>query len=99
MGDTEKSGHTIITDLTSFSVDQTFPPFVLCLVFIVLIPLSVLISSILEAVKPGLIGVQLNVDEDLPNYFAALQKEDKESMLKEEDNMRRNYVSLYNFDV
>ena len=39
-----------------------------------------------------MIDVNLNVDEDLPNYFEALSNESKDAMIKEEENMRNNYV-------
>lgn len=59
----------------------------------VILPFGVLFSSLSGAICPGLFGVNLNVDEDLPNYFEALEQDDKFSMIKEEENMRKNYVS------
>jgi hypothetical protein len=41
------------------------------------LPFSFIIKAIIEAVAPGVFGVNLNVDEDLPNYFEALEPSDK----------------------
>jgi hypothetical protein len=60
-----------------------------------LIPFSVGVSTLIDHISPGCIGVNLNVDENLPNYFEALEKDDKLNMIAEEDNMRKNYVIYY----
>jgi hypothetical protein len=66
----------------------------LLLFFIVAIPMAKVIKVFVEAIKPGFFDIDLNVDEDLNNYFEALEESDKNQMIKEEENLRNNYVSL-----
>ena len=61
-------------------------------VLLVLQPFASIIGSILSAVAPGVIGVSLNVDEDLPHYYEALEADDKDWMKKEEQHIRDKYV-------
>jgi len=52
---------------------------------IVLLPLIFMITSFVNAISPGMCGVSLKVDEDLSNYFEALEEPDKKAY----DNGRR----------
>ena len=45
----------------------------------------------INLVKPGIFDINLNVDEDLGNYFESLEQDDKKQILAEEENLRRNY--------
>jgi putative AlgH/UPF0301 family transcriptional regulator len=63
-----------------------------------LIPFGHAVVAIIDHLSPGLLGVKLNVDENLPNYFEALEKDDKLSIIAEEDNMRKNYVCIFIFN-
>ncbi len=65
------------------------------LVFI--IPAVNLISTIVEFFKPGCFDVKLNIDENLGNYFEALEESDKKTMISEEENLRKNYVRTSHF--
>jgi len=62
-------------------------------VLIFFIPFSAIFTAIAEAVKPGVFALNLNIDENLSNYFEALEDDDKKWMILEEENLRRNYVS------
>ena len=66
----------------------------MAIVLLVLQPFASIIGSILSIIAPGAIGVSLNVDEDLPHYFEALEPDDREWLQKEEQHIRENYVSL-----
>lgn len=59
----------------------------------VCVPSGKILGGLADLVSPGLFKVKLNVDENLPNFFEALEKGDKEWTLKEENNLRKNYVS------
>ncbi len=47
----------------------------------------------MNAIKPGVFDLKLKIDENLSNYFEALEVEDKQWMIAEEENLRKNYVS------
>jgi len=52
---------------------------------------------IINKVKPGMLDVKLNIDENLPNYYEGLEDEDKAWMRNEESNLRKKYVSYQFF--
>ena len=60
-------------------------------ILLIVLPFTKLVLGIIEAIVPGQFGVNLNVDEDLPRYFKALDEEDRSDWLAEEDNMRNRY--------
>lgn len=86
------SGHTIVSDYTQFKIDQSLPPLVIFFALITLIPLSQFLVFIITLIAPNCFSINLNIDENLPNYFEALEKNDKESMVLEEEYLRENYV-------
>lgn len=49
-------------------------------------------SNLVNIISPGFFDVKIKVDENLPSFFEALEKGDKEWMLMEERNLRKNYV-------
>lgn len=59
------------------------------------VPFGKVVYSIINHFKPGLLDVNLNIDENLGNFYEALEEEDKAWMKSEETNLRKNYVSLY----
>jgi hypothetical protein len=64
---------------------------------LIFIPFSAIFTAIAEAIKPGVFSLNLNIDENLSNYFEALEQDDKKWMILEEENLRRNYVIDQNF--
>lgn len=64
------------------------------LVLVVLIPFTSIFTALVNLVKPGAFDLKLDIDEDLSNYFHALEDEDKTWMILEEENMRRHYVRI-----
>jgi len=86
--DVLRSGHTIISDFKDLKYDQGFPLLIMGLTLLFMMPFGFIIMGIIGMVAPGVFGVHLNVDEDLANYFEALEMDDRNWMLKEEDNMR-----------
>lgn len=74
--------------------DQSFPCLVTAWIFIGLLPFSLIISKIVKFVMPGVFEIILNIDENLPNYYEALDQIDKQSMVLDEENMRANYVRI-----
>ena len=62
---------------------------------VVFLPLCFMIKACVNSIVPGTIGFNMKVDEDLSNYFEALEHGDKQNMILEEENVRRNYVSKY----
>jgi hypothetical protein len=66
------------------------------LALIIILPFSTILIAIVDACKPGLLDMNLNIDENLGNYFEALEKDDKKWLILEEENIRRTYV-IFNF--
>jgi hypothetical protein len=65
-----------------------------------IIPFTKVIATIITAIRPGFFDLDLKIDENLSNYFEALEESDKKSMMLEEDNLRKNYVSYrYRFII
>jgi hypothetical protein len=54
---------------------------------------------IINKVKPGMLDVKLNIDENLPNYYEGLEDEDKAWMRNEESNLRKKYVSYHFYKI
>lgn len=63
-------------------------------VLIFCVPLGKIVLQAASFISPGAFNVKMNIDENLPSYFEALEKGDKEWMLKEETNLRRTYVTF-----
>jgi len=78
------SGHTVLSDFQNFKYDHTFPSFILGMILLVVLPFGRVISWMIGKLLPGVFGVNLNVDEDLSNYFDALEEDDREWWKKEE---------------
>ena len=57
------SGHSVLSDLTNLYYDPEIPPFILTLIFLVMIPMGTALSKMLK------FGVEIEVDENLGNYF------------------------------
>lgn len=53
-----------------------------------MIPLGHILVMIVDVFAPSLLHVNLNIDENLPNYFDALEDIDRENMIAEEENLR-----------
>lgn len=60
------------------------------------VPFGKIVYYIVNFIKPGVLDVQLNIDENLSNYYEALEEEDKKWMISEESNLRSKYVSNTN---
>lgn len=56
------------------------------------LPLALVIWKIINSITGGYFTLKLNVDENLHNYFEALDSDDKRFSVLEEENMRKNYV-------
>lgn len=60
------------------------------------IPFGTMLLTVIEYLKPGIFEVDFTIDENLPNFFDALDPEDRKFILSEEANLRKNYVNLIN---
>ena len=49
---------------------------------------------LIDFLAPNYFHVNLSIDENLPNYFEALEEVDRNTMIAEEENMRKTYVSF-----
>lgn len=64
----------------------------MALLLLVFLPLSGLFMKIFNVIVKAR---NWEIDENLPNYFDAVDRDDKNFSVAEEDNMRKNYVLLY----
>lgn len=62
--------------------------------FAVTIPFSKFLATVIEAFRPGFFDLDLKIDENLSNFFEALEDSDKQWIIQEEENLRKNYVSV-----
>ena len=62
-------------------------------VLAIIIPFGSMFYAILDFIRPGVFDVDLKIDENLSNYFEALEDVDKNWIRVEEENLRKNYVS------
>ncbi|CDW91100.1 UNKNOWN [Stylonychia lemnae] len=92
-------GHNVIQDFTNVSLDQSFPCLVMFAILIILIPFGKIFTAIVSLIKPGAFDANLKIDENLGNYFEALEKPDKNWMIQEEENLRKNYVSQMRINI
>lgn len=90
--DVVKSGHKLLVGYSDIKVNQSFPALVLTLIFLGLIPFGSLFAMIIDKLFPGVLHIDFSVDEDLKNFFTALEEDDKHWMLAEEQHTRDNYV-------
>jgi len=67
------SGHTIISEFSDMAFDQSFPCLLLFFFLLFSVPLSKVFFRIMAVVKPSFMALDLNVDENLNNYFEALE--------------------------
>jgi len=86
-----KSGHTVIYELGHIKWDQSLPPFILSVILLLTLPFGFVLKKIFEIIGGGTTEVNLKVDENLPNYFKALEKDDKQWLLEEENHVREKY--------
>lgn len=70
--DVRLSGHKLPLSLTDVRVDHSLPILCLAALLIGLVPFGSLVVSLIEAIRPGLFKVSFTVDEDLCNYFQAV---------------------------
>lgn len=87
--------HYVPMSLGDVRSDHSLPALLLSIIFLALIPLGPFFARCLNALKPGFLTVNFEVDEDLPNYFSALDENDRRFMIAEEENMREKYVRTY----
>ena len=76
-----RSGHTVASEMKDLHFDQAFPLLMLLGIFLVFIPFGSLFTLLVSYIKPGLLDINLNIDEDLNNYFEALEDSDKQWMI------------------
>lgn len=84
----------MISDYTELVYDQAAPCFIMTFGLIFIITLGYLLSSLANMCCKGLFSTELNVDENLENYFVSLEEDDKMWMIMEEENLRSNYVNI-----
>lgn len=65
----------------------------MALALLFIIPLGYILSGIASVFCKGLLVSDLNIDENLGNYFESLEMDDKKWMVMEEENIRNNYVN------
>jgi hypothetical protein len=58
-----------------------------------LVPFGYLVLALIEYLRPGLLNVNFKINEDLKNYFEAVDQDDRLFMITEEENVRDRYVS------
>lgn len=63
------SMHYVPMSLGDVRSDHSLPALLLSIIFLALIPLGPFFARCLNALKPGFLTVNFEVDEDLPNYF------------------------------
>jgi len=90
--DAVRSGHALLANFSRFTYDQSAPVFIVAVVLLALVPTGFLLLKLINWLKPGLLNVTLRVDEDLSPYFDAVDDEDRNFMITEEENMRNVYV-------
>lgn len=88
-------GHHVLMDLTSMKMfDPSMPCLLVFVALIMAVPFGKMSWAIIQMIKPNFMQVKINVDENLGNYFTSIEKEDSNWMALEEENVRRNYVSI-----
>ena len=94
LSDVHLSGHTLISDISELVYDHAAPCFLMTFGLLFLVTLGYLLKGLSELCCKDLFGSELNVDENLGNYFNALEMDDKKWMVMEEENIRNNYVLI-----
>lgn len=92
--DTVLQGHTVYREFKDITLDQSIPCLTIFALLVFFVPFGSIFAAIINFIKPGAFDIKLNIDEDLHNYYEALEESDKKWMILEEDNLRRNYVSI-----
>lgn len=87
-----KSGHKISAQWHNMTFEQSTPCFLAAIILLIVTPVDQIVRAIITLAKPDYFKLNLNIDEDLANYFEALEASDKQSMILEEENMRNIYV-------
>ena len=96
VNDVTLSGHSVVlTPEALLKLTPSFPALLLAVLMAALIPFSSIVASVVEIFKRGVFSLGFVVDEDLPNYFTAVDASDKKFIIEEEENMRLNYVRRY----
>jgi hypothetical protein len=87
--DPAKSGHTIAQVFSNDEWDQSRPFFIIAMILLIGIPLGAVSAWILQCFGIG--EVDINIDEDLANYYDAVEDEDRDEIIKDEENIRSEY--------
>jgi hypothetical protein len=75
ISDVVLSGHKVLlTNLSQIKYDQSFPALCMLVVLLGLIPCGSVVASIMDSLFPGVFRLNFKVDEDLKNYFTALEE-------------------------
>jgi hypothetical protein len=82
--DLVRSGHTVVSEFQNLAFDQSLPCLLVFLALLFFIPFGSLFVAIVNLLKPGFMDITLNIDENLSNYFEALEEQDKQWMVEEE---------------
>jgi len=85
------SGHHIPFHSDDWNYDQSIPCLIMGFAIMFFIPLSAVFNAILNICVKGIFEVKLHIDEDLSNYFDALEPDDREWWVKEEEHVRNEY--------
>eukprot|EP00347_Sterkiella_histriomuscorum_P023421 403334704 len=91
VSDVVKNGHTVIQEFRDITFDQSFPCLMVFFILAICVPFGKIGFAIINYFKPGILDVNLNVDENLGNFYEALEEEDKKWMQAEESNLRKKY--------
>jgi hypothetical protein len=83
----EKTGHVIFENITS---TPAFILFIMAIVLIIGVSFKRLILHFLKK-TPFIINIKSDVDENLPNYFKALEYDDSMYLMSLEKNLRTRY--------
>lgn len=69
-----RSGHTVVSEFQNLAFDQSLPCLLVFLALVFFILFGSIFIAIVNAVKPGFLDINLNIDENLSNYFEALEE-------------------------
>lgn len=94
--DVLQSGHYLPRSIQSLRIsDPSFPALLMTLIFFALIHFGTMLLKVIEYLHPGIFDIDFTIDENLPNFFDAIDPEDRKFILLEEANLRKNYVNLH----
>jgi TRAP-type uncharacterized transport system fused permease subunit len=75
--DVPLSFHNVPLSFDQLRRDHSLPALLITVLLLAMIPFGSAIVSLFNAVKPGVFSLNFKVDEDLQNYFEALDDQDK----------------------